>query len=129
MGSKEVEMIIYLNIGACFVSDFHAKFSFWVGNQIGQNVQINSCTQVVNIWQENLKYKRLTHTNSVYTKSIMKNFLNEPINSPILFQLFWILQEDQSRIERYRNHHDLVGTMLPFDCLDHLLLLGVMFLY
>ena len=49
MESKEVQIIIYLNIGACFVSDFHAKFSFWVGNQIGQNVQINSGAQIVNI--------------------------------------------------------------------------------
>ena len=56
MELKEVQMMIYLNIGACFVGDFHAKFSFWVGNQIGQNVQINSGAQIVNIWQEDLKF-------------------------------------------------------------------------
>ena len=52
---KEVKRALYLNISTCFISDFHAEFSFWVWNQIGQNVQINSGTQIVNIWQENLK--------------------------------------------------------------------------
>ena len=87
MVSKEVQMMIYLNIGACFVGDFHAKFSFWVGNQIRQNVQINSGAQIVNIWQEDLKFNKLTHANSVKTKSILKSTLTHQFFSSF-FEFF-----------------------------------------
>ena len=50
---------IDLNISSGFVSDFHQEFFgfrcriFWIQEEI-QDIQVNSGTQVVNIWNENI---------------------------------------------------------------------------
>lgn len=46
----------HLDIGTCLVRHFHTELGLWVLGQIGQNVQVNSGAEIVNVGEENLKH-------------------------------------------------------------------------